>query len=234
MGREILSSRESEDYTEGDLTNWIHQLNQYRKDLETFSSSDLIDDDNESSIIRLIRVDTTERKRTSSSKSRISSYAQFNSEEEFCALSEDGLVAAASGLQRREHIAFMGSSRYSIGSPWIRFRIEKLTGGAILFGVIPFSHADPTTIFTSPNGVYGWYAGSVAVKNNAFEEQDTQEYLREGDHITLTLNCYSREIFFRHHRTERLLRLQVDPQKCPLSWKVVVVLYNNGDRVRIF
>ena len=233
MSKEIQSSRDSEDYTEEDLTKWISQLDQYRRDLEELGSISLIDEGNEYSIIRLIKVKKNQYVCPSNSNTHFTNSARSNTDQGYCNLSEEGLVVVASGLQPGKHMAFMGTGRYSTGSPWVRFQIEKLTGGAVLFGIIPFSHTDPTSIFTSPNGVYGWYAGSVPVTNNVFQEKHIEEYLRDSDHITLTLNCYSEEIVFRHHRTDRLLRLSVSPQHCPLPWKIVVVIYSNGDRVRI-
>ena len=175
MSKEIQSSRESEDYMEGDLVQWINQLNQCRKELEELESLSLIDDGNESAIIRLIKVHETECFRASKKNSRVSSVAQFTTAQECSTSFEDGLVFVASGLQRWKRMAFVGTRSYANGSRSVGFRIEKLTAGAVLFGIIPFSHADRTSIFTSPNGVYGWYAGSVSVKNNAFQEEDIQK-----------------------------------------------------------
>ena len=228
MSKEIQSSRESEAYTEEDLTKWIHQLNRYRQDLQKLARFSLVDNDNASSIVRLIKVRKTECDRSSNQ-----ACTQTVTPQERCTLSDDGLVAFASGLQLGEYAAFMDTCRYSIGTLYVRVRIEKLTGGTLFFGILPFSHTDPMSIFTSRSRVYGWCAGHVPVVNNSFDKENILQYLCNYDEITLILSCQSREISFRHHRTERNLQLAVDPRQCPLPWKIVVVLYHNGDRVRI-
>jgi hypothetical protein len=53
LTNEIQFSRESEDYTELDLKNWINQLNELREDLEQSMNTYLVDEDDQRSVIRL-------------------------------------------------------------------------------------------------------------------------------------------------------------------------------------
>ena len=244
MSKEIQSSRESEDYMEGDLVQWINQLNQCRKELEELESLSLIDDGNESSIIRLIKMIGLHYSLRSDRMSRMirpdtnqtlgnNDCEKFAEGDKRITLSTDGFAAVFSGLQTGDCAAVLGTRHYLTGTDCIWFRVEKLNGGDITLGIMTSSHTDPTSVFTSSNGVYGWYTGHFPVANNLFQSIKPGEQLRDGDEVGLILYCQESEILLQHRRTKRIMKLSVNPQHCPLPWKTILILYNQDSRVSI-
>jgi hypothetical protein len=89
-----------------------------------------------------------------------------------------------------------------------------------------------TLTYNSPS-LYGWWELDRHVVRGQVEKVDDEKIFQTYDEVTLSLDCDNRQIQFEHHRTNNIRYLTIDPQACRFPWKIVVLLWNSGDCVRI-
>ena len=232
LSKEIQSNRESEDYTEDDLTKWIDQLDKYRQDLSRLGDAYLIGDDSEASKILLVKVHNKKHDRSSNPIHLVNARETFSEGNQRITVSKDGLVAVSSGLRAGEHAAVLGTSYYSTGTHYIRFRIEEQWGD-LRFGIVSPSTTNHTPIFTSIKDVNNWYSDSILDEGNLFRPFRRGDSFQDGNEVELMIDCQGKEIFLGHNGSTSILPLSVDLQRYPLPWKIIVVFSHQDNRVRI-
>jgi hypothetical protein len=206
----------------------------------------LVDAEDQRSVIRLIKVKNVQQLRspmqsigTSSQSSYINQNSMSLNGERFgqgdkqIKISENNLVATYSGPELPRSAFIFGSCNYSIGIHHIHFRIEKTTDDLFFIGIVTFSQTQPSSVFTQPSTVNGWWPSRYAIENGRTREKSSTTSIMQGDQITMILDCEQRQISFDHHRTKQILKLSIDIQKCSLPWKLVIGLGVPGNSLRI-
>lgn len=246
LTNELQASSESEDYTEIDLKKWNNQLNELREELEQSINTYLLDDNDQQSTIRLIRMRASRQLHSSPQPIRASEQSlqnnqnlvlatqeRFGNANEVITLTENGLVVVHKGPPLgRSGFAF-GSNHYSFGTHRIRFRIEKKAEEENFFiGTVISSQMDPASVMQS-SSISGWWLNTYTVVNGRYGELLDKADIVQGDEVTLTLDCDQKRIHYEHHRTKVTFLLPINIKKCPLPWKIVIGLSTRGDAVRI-
>ena len=233
VNNQLQSSQQNEYYKEPDLEAWTNQLNEFRNQLKTPLAIDVIDDDGEDAIIRLIKVSRSLEDNPQS----IDTFDQQNERttEAFdqigqkCSLSENGLLARC--LDGNRSIVF-GIQSYSNGMHFIRFRIEQLAEPKIFFGI---TTGDKLVTEPSPRSpsTNGWRNFDSSIENGTPQPQNstTTATIETGDEVTLVLACDQEQIYFQHHRTQTTVQMSINLEKCPFPWKMFVALMNKNDSV---
>jgi hypothetical protein len=247
LTNELQSSRESEDYTELDLKKWIDQLNDFRQDLAQSINTYLIEEEDQRSVIRLIKVKNANQSLFSSAFQSIRKYDQnirnnqyaslvngerFGKGDKEIELLEDDSVAMYSGAKLRRSAIIFGTNLYSVDRHFIHFQVEKRTDDNIFIGIVTLSQTDPSSVFSTTTTVNGWWRCDYSIVYNVAEKASQHSEMLEGDRLTLTIDCDQKRIHLEHHRRKRILQLSIDTQKCPFPWKSVVGL-GPGSGIRI-
>lgn len=262
LANELQICQQSDDFTENDLKRWTEQLKDLRKKLDAPISISIGNDDDIKSSIRLIRVTDkphhhhyppppSSSRPTSSipraTELRVTHYLKdcvYNTNEKFdeidgkANLSDDHLLATCCLASVLTQPIIYGTNRYSSGKHQIRFRIEKMADLRLFFGIIRslenISRSGHTQNISNNNhSLYGWWDLNETIINGKTQISKCRNIVTSGDDLTLTIDCENKLIQLQHHRTKRLAQLQIDLDKCPLPWKIVIRLQSAGDCVRI-
>ncbi|CAF1123926.1 unnamed protein product [Didymodactylos carnosus] len=246
MTDELQSSQKLQNYTETDLKRWIQQLEEFRKKLEKLPMIDFIDDD-DVELIHLIKI--TENREQNESRSTARTFAlseqsiqtfeepsilrreKFSEVFGAATVSEDGLVATYLGPWIGDS-SICGINLYSSGTHHIHFRIVEKFYRPPFFGIISASQTMVERLLESPS-TNGWSSFDFPVINGKDERVGRDKIIQSHDEVTLTLDCDRQQLFFKHHRTKRLLHLPIDLRECPFPWKMLVVLRRRGDCLRL-
>ena len=252
---ELEKSRQTEDFTENDLKRWTEQLKDLRQRLETPPTIVMNYDEDSNSTIRLLKISerTTLAGRSSTSLIRpIENRFQptketFNvvTQEKFvevdgkATISDDGLSVTGGLASILTQPIIYGTNRYSTGKHQIRFRIEKMAEARLFFGIIRslenVSRSGQTQNHhnNNNNSLYGWWDLNETIVNGRVQTTKYRSIVSTGDELIFTIDCEAKQIQLQHQRTKRLAQLDVNLDKCPLPWKLVIRLQSAGDCVRI-
>jgi hypothetical protein len=135
---ELQTHRRLDDYTEIDLNRWSTELTDARKLLESSSIIKIVEDENISNVIRLIKIFELKQLHLSSNSTQVSEKSHLHSQnllrstlEIFdiamysISLSEGGLVATHTGELNCHYKTIFGKNLYHSGVHHIHFRIEN-------------------------------------------------------------------------------------------------------------
>ena len=256
LTNELQLSQQTDDFTENDLKRWIEQLKDLRKKLDTPVTISISNDDDSKLSIRLIRIydkqqsQTIVHRRASTSLTRSSTNKEFipiikdyipTSNEKFSEidgkanLSDDNLTVTCCLASILTQPIVYGSNRYATGKHHLRFRIEKMGELRLFFGIIRslenISRSGQSQ--NNNNSLYGWWDLNETIVNGKSQTSKYRNIVKTNDEITLTLDCDNKQIQIQHHQTKRQAQLNIDLDKCPLPWKLVIRLQTAGDCVRI-
>ncbi|CAF1029648.1 unnamed protein product [Adineta steineri] len=239
LTNELQFSRTSENYTELDFKKWTVQLNELRHDLEQSISTCPFDNNDQNSIIHLIKVKIprelcpwTEPIRTFNQNPILINHEKFNKKDQQIALSENDLTATYFGDDLHRSVNVFGFHQYLNGTHHIRFQIKKKANETFFIGIVTYSQMDPSSVFFT-TAINGWWLDSYWISNGRSRGKQCMSDILEGDEIILTLDCNQRRIYLAHPRTKTLLQIRIDDKKCPLPWKIVVGLGGIGNCIRI-
>ena len=245
MTETLRSSREADDFSEGDLTQWMKQVKALQKEIRRPSSVNLVYE--ESSVIPWI---VMKGKHTASGESASKEkppeqvkQSKSAIQERFLqtigsvSLSENGSLSKRMGSG--EGFAHMrGQYRYSSSCFTIRFRIEQCKQPyRIFFGCMSSTVDLKEDAFKCPQAV-GWF-GSDQVNEHGRCASNVSKYryqsskIRVDDELHLTLDCDNKQIRLLHEREKRTSTLYVNTTLAPLPWQFLVVLRHADDSVRI-
>ena len=245
MTEELQSSRESDDYTEIDINKWTNQLQELRKILNTPSTINIDYENDSRSVIRLIKISDEQSTGPLNQTSqvhelhdRISSYWETFVSERFVdmcrdiKLSEGGFVATCVG-DNKDWSYVNGIGRYSSGTHYIRFRIEKQSSNyAIFLGIVSWSEKMTNNVSQSTS-CHGWWDLDYNVVGGIYNRDSPYRTNKTGDKVTLMLDCTNLRIQLEHHRTNRIVDMPIDLRLCAVPWKILVSLRGINDCVRI-
>jgi hypothetical protein len=150
-------------------------------------------------------------------------------------LSEDGLLAKYCFRTLSKYPIIYGYKRYSYGTHFIHFQIEKRGDLRSFFGISTSLERVNRVISTEIDNksLYGWWGLNTIVINGKVQRNKEKNNMERYDEVTLILNCDHQQIQLQHHRTKRILQLSIDITICPFPWKIIVELPTYGDCVRI-
>ncbi|CAF4017627.1 unnamed protein product, partial [Adineta steineri] len=209
--------REKNKITEFNIDKWLVQLSQARKELENLSST--IEFSYNKSI-KLIKV-----KQTHSTTNL--DYRTFYFEK----------IRGRPILYNTEHVIssvrptiVLSEKKYSTGTHYFRFRIEKNTD-ELFFGVI--SDKDHQNLIQNKHpieSIHGWWNIDRRVIAGRKDAHLSALNIYNGDEIVLILNCDAREIFLEYPSMTKLnsIRLVDDVRLCSPPWKVLVEIGKPG------
>jgi hypothetical protein len=237
LTEELRACRESDDYTELDIRKWAEQLRELRQIIENSSNINIECGNSTSSAIPLIRISSLQQSMLHSNQERQFNRSDTRIVEKFSdtygniTLSADGLTGYSSG-NRWEVSCISGIGRYSSGIHRIRFQIENKVSKFLFYGIIT---AAQNLMPQIPNvkSAHGWWELGFSVIEGKGKSESQTKNIDFGDQLTLTLNCDNRLIQFEHHRTNKLVAIPVDLEKCPFPWKIIIRLDNQGDCIKI-
>ncbi|CAF1060651.1 unnamed protein product [Adineta steineri] len=213
--REAL--REKNKITEFNIDKWLVQLSQARKELENLSST--IEFSYNKSI-KLIKVNQTH-------PTTNLDYRTFYFEK----------IRGRPILYNTEHVIssvrptiVLSEKKYSTGTHYFRFRIEKNTD-ELFFGVI--SDKDHQNLIQNKHpieSIHGWWNIDRRVIAGRKDAHLSALNIYNGDEIVLILNCDAREIFLEYPSMTKLnsIRLVDDVRLCSPPWKVLVEIGKPG------
>ena len=251
LTEELLSSQESDDYTESNIKKWTAKLDEYRQLLDS-PSTVLVDYQNDNqSIIRLIKIKNQEplpppppdsthhqpiqavasNNNQTMDKPKICSNEKFSNLFGSITLSEAGLVATCLGYYRGWSSA-CGTGIYESGVHTTRFRIEHRDMFYVFIGIINASKQLTKDVLDSTS-CYGWWDLNYYLKSGKAIRTDDLPAITKNETVTLTLNCTDTVITLKHDKSNRTSTIPIDPQRCPLPWKIVISLYGANDCIRI-
>jgi hypothetical protein len=250
MHVEVMKCRQCDDFTERDLKRWNEQLEEIRRQVQ--ASSMLIStwtkttSDNDDPMVTSKRtvMDPSRRmeKEMSSNEKRTRTTKDVVSKERFdeidgkAMLSEEGVVVTGGLASILSQAIVYGRHRYATGKHSIRFRVEKIGGGRLFFGIVREVESVSRSTSekqASSSSLYGWWDLNEMVMNGRTQTTKYRSLMTSGDEVLMMIDCDQKQIQLEHQRTKRLATLKVDVCRCPLPWKLVVRLQSAGDSIRI-
>ncbi|CAF1175450.1 unnamed protein product [Rotaria sordida] len=244
---ELRSSREFDDYTEIDIKKWTQQLRTLRKMLESSSTISLSENESQKLIIPLISIHNQQQQQQYRSSNLCQETFQnhiltvinsTSSNERFDeiigkAITSEECLAITCNTTFFSYPVIYGSNRYSSGTHYIHYRIDKIGNSRIFFGITSSSSKKITEDNVNDKSVNGWWDLVRVVVNGEAQKSGDHKFISTGDDVTLTLDCDNRQIQLEHHRTKRLVQLFINVDNCPFPWKTVIKLGSKGDSIRI-
>ena len=222
ISTQLETYKQTDDYTEKNLTEWRQALENLQKELSTPSNIHLEKVNDEQWLQRLEIITT--------SLNATENFEEISNE---VRILENGCVAE-NGIAGHHEIR--GSIKYSTGIHKIRLRIEKMAHNHWMFlGIISQNTVMQNSSYWSTSA-YGWAKNPTQVflngKNNlGYNNYDAD--IDENDIIHLTLNCDNRMIELENDRTKKKYSIPIDLNNCPFPWQLHVNLYSSNDRIRI-
>ncbi|CAF0995551.1 unnamed protein product [Rotaria sordida] len=216
LSKELRQGQEDNDFIETDLQQWTQKLEELKKELHNPTSVAIQEDS--TPLITKICIDCQD---TPDVFERVCGNAQIK--ENGCLIVNDNSDG---------HTEIRGKNEYNIGRHKFCFRIEQLPpNGWIFFGII--SKSEPMKVFSysSPSN-YGWttrnqiYAGGQC-------RRELSSDASQNDTIILLLNCDQRTIELKNERTNCVMQMSIDINRCPFPWQFHLNLGAANTHVRL-
>ena len=218
LTKEFQTNRESDDYTEIELQNWFTQLKTLQQHL--------IEQDNTvQSTIHLIRIPPLSLPKQS--------IERFDIADKQIEIIDYGFLARHVTPQLSRPAVVLGVNEYIQNQHQIRFLIEKKINHCFFIGIVSVRHLNPSSIFTDTSMINGWWPNYAAIENGIFRIDQSISDVRQGDELSMSINCDEKILYFHHQRTNGGLQILVDIRQCPLPWKLIVGSTETGNSIRI-
>jgi hypothetical protein len=227
LSEELRSNRDSDNYSEIDLIQWMKTLILLKNELEKPTRIDLVQKESKDSIhlIKILQLD--------SRNAVIAVREQFDEVIGSATLSEDRFTTtAANACSSKSPANIRGVMVYSSGSHKVHFRIANKTRNYLFFGIMSSTHQLNDKAFGSLS-TYGWWDVEYPFLKGEGPSHNPGGVIKTGDVITLALDCDHGQISYILHRTKQTEKLKVDLKSCPLPWKFLIVFSVEGDCVRL-
>jgi hypothetical protein len=168
----------------------------------------------------------TKSKQTSMLKISAPSIAQERFSEVFggATLNEDG-SGARHICHDWDYVRILGKRLYSQGRHVIRFKIEYNENQYnIFFGCISSRVTNKGINYSSPTSA-GWFGCNEIYRHAKinYNSYDSSQF-RTNDVLSLTFDCEKHQIELYHERKNKTYTLQIDIEKAPFPWRILVVL----------
>ncbi|CAF2697733.1 unnamed protein product [Rotaria sp. Silwood2] len=220
ISQQLNKARTQNNYIETDIKFWFNKLNEFKNDLLTPKTINIIPDENNNSFINKIKLSQ---------------------------ISLDTFHRAVGDIQATNNgftlihgpsngdATIRGKKEYYSGTHIFRFQIEKLgIPKWVFFGIISKNIPSQANLYKTPT-VYGW-AGHHQVWLNGVHHHQHNGYICEFDinHIIeLFIDCDRKKIRLTNETTSLTHEIGISPIKCPFPWVLYLGLYGSGDQVRL-
>ena len=215
LSNELKEGREENDFSEIDLRQWMEKLEELKKEL--LNSTTILFREDSTPLITKIRIYRVE---ASDIFERVCGDAQIN---------DNGclIVKISAGVTE-----IRGKGEYNTGRHILRFQVEQLIhNGWMFFGIISKSQTMQTNSYVSPSS-YGWTTQNQTYVSGQYRSERSYD-VAQNDTIMLEIDCDRRKIELRNERSNRIMELPVDINKCPFPWQLHLNLLASNTRVRI-
>jgi hypothetical protein len=238
-------TREVGQFCENDLIKVMQQFKQLKMKITSPLSVNLAEDKN--SVIHLITIKGTDFMNQDLEKSKIYSITKrvltSDIQEQFSkvlgpATINDGNLLVSHNGPNSTFAYILGEELYSQGQKTIRFKIEQSqTPYNIFFGCVSSQINFNQMHYKSPF-IAGWFGSNEVyqhgtcntnVKMHGYDSHKIETH----DIVSLTFDCDQRQIELYPERTKKIHELSIDIGKAPLPWRLLVILTNGNDCVRI-
>lgn len=209
LRKQFQFSRVSDDYTEMELHNWFTQLKTLQQDYQH----------------HLHQIESFTLPKQSSER--------FDIADQQIEISNEGFVAKHITPQLSRPAVVLGVNQYFHHQHQIHFRIEKKLNHCFFIGIISARHIHPLSIFPETNMINGWWPNYAAIENGIFRMDQSISDVRQGDELSMSINCDEKILYFHHQRTNGGLQILVDIRQCPFPWKLIVGSTETGNAIRI-
>lgn len=220
---ELKTHKETDDYSEKDLTKWTQALEMLKKQLSTSSN------------IKLGRInDEIWLQRLEIMTTPINPTDKFEKVHGNIRILENGFIAEHD--ETAGHAEVRGFTKYSTGTHRIRLKIEKMTNNHWMFwGIISQNTVMQNNSYCSISA-NGWAKVSKQVYLNGKCRDGYNNYQGDivaNDTLDLILNCDDQTIELENERTKDKYSIPIDLSGCPFPWQLHINLHGNNDRIRI-
>lgn len=235
----LRSAQEAENFSEVDLTRWTQQLNDLKSQIQSPTPID-IPKENDSSI-RFIRInqDNTADIVTKCEDLLSSAIVQDRFAE------ANGLAIIDEDDHRFKHndkdlkyVYCRGHELYSHGRHTVKFQAEKCAGSCNLFIGISSSTICLRILMYHSTVVAGWFSNNAVWQHetrsrNAGLHDYKNDDIKTNDVFQLTLDCEKKQIELFRERTNTKQTIQINTDKSPFPWSILLALCRKDDCVRI-
>jgi hypothetical protein len=224
---ELRSSRDLDNYSEVDLNRWMEKLQLLRNELE-MPTRIKIEQKEGKDAINLIEICQINVKTPTNA-----THERFDKVAGNITLSTDHITATTSDtIGSRCLVSVRGASSYSSGLHKIYFEIVNKRGNDLFFGVIP--SIQPLNIDgSSLSSTNGWWDVEYLVLEDNSPDYHSENIIKTGDIIAVTLNCDHGHISYIVDRTQQSKTLEINMNSCPLPWNLLIIMCCTGDSVRL-
>lgn len=125
----------------------------------------------------------------------------------------------------------LGTCTYVSGLNVVRMKVEKSQGWTLM-GIISQNATPKVPTYYNTPSAYGWFIeNQIYASGNCTNKKWTS--FVSNDIFKLEINCDGRILKILNERTQEQDELRVDINQAPLPWRLLVIVYNNEDRVRL-
>jgi hypothetical protein len=237
----LRSSREADDFSESDLNRWMEQLKELKLEFDSSPSIKLVEDENSSIPLIIIKHSHFASKKPTISKPIFvaKNPALSVEQERFSQVFGDGILEEEGTIIRHmgvtgDYVHVLGERLYSQGRWVVQFRIKYQSSPYnTFFGCISPEVVTEKISYGLPAAA-GWFGCNQIFHHNklTLNGYDSSK-IRSNDILNVTFDCDKHQIELYHQRTNQTNTLQIDVRKAPFPWRLLVVLYGFNDSVRI-
>ena len=249
----LRASREADDFSEHDLDRWRKQLKELAAKTKSSSIASFVNDKNEPIFLRKLQTnsstpkppETTTNSACPSSASTASSTASTKPRLQTgfaeilgpVLIEDGGLCAKHIGLTS-DYAYVRGRLLYSRGIHTMRFKLEKFKKQyQIFFGCTSNKVNLQTNAFRSPSSV-GWFGFNQVYEHgqcssNCKKHKYKSNLIQQSDVIHVIFDCNERTVCLFNSRLNLTNRLQVNVNKTPYPWRLLIILSHKSDCVKI-
>jgi hypothetical protein len=226
LAKRLQKARIDDDYVETDLRTWTNILEKLKDDMNLYSSSIFLQEDETQTVVGKMYVSTINQP-----SRQIEKFGEFFGN---IRIDNNGLLATHCGPYN--DMAFVrGISEYSSGKHKIRFRFKKIHANIITYFRV-VSKLMPINGKKTKYEGYGWSNmdgifgpnEDMLVDNNYQDMKDQTKF-----EIELELDCDNRKISYVNQGTKNKREMNVDITECPFPWQVEFCVYERGDCVQL-
>ncbi|CAF0901402.1 unnamed protein product [Didymodactylos carnosus] len=218
--------RNTEDYVESDLDQWIEELNKIKDEIDRPKNIDVSEDSFAS--VMLIRVISSQ----AHVKYHPTTEERFGEAVGDIEVSESGRLA----VSKSGDASVYGTSLYSSGLHQISVEVVKASDWIFVGIMSPSNGRREGADFLS--SAYGWGGANKRCAwvylNGAYNGYGGFDGdIINDDRLELTLNCNERKIELFNNRTKKRYEIPINVKMCSLPWTFAVEFGFRGDSVRI-
>lgn len=229
----INLSKETDDVTEIDLVKWKDEIQTLQNLLKKPYPIGISVDDAPTAMIKFIKInykspfiqtsDQKQKAKQTPIKQETLTVTnkvikeKFNQTAGHATLSDKDLIVTFVGYS-----SVQGINRYGTGIHKIKFEIIDKKNEGIFFGIIN-ADKDITPRASELPSVYGWRDFDRLINNGNAQLKARQENnIQSGDLIILTIDCDHPKLILFHQQLNEKVTLNVDINKSPLPWKLLL------------